>query len=364
MKSEFPSIREKNDSIPQSVENIILRATAKNPKNRYETVSRMHDDLLTCLNEDRLNEGKVTFLFPEHESDSEDKKPVLLEEKEEEIKELEDELGDLREEKKNTWIWILSGAFIFVALLLVGILVIYPIFSEVPDIVIPNVAGMTVQKAEDTLKKAGFEVELKVEQVSDEKIEAGLISKTSPAIGRKVKKGTNITLFESLGDTVYEMEDFKGKNYKEIKAILESKYELEVIIEKIDPEDDTEYGEEEIIRTDPEKGTKVSKGQKITIYVPNVVDEYPNFKEEEWTIDEIQAFCDKYGVIVSFVAKPTNDLQPNTIIEQSRAAGSPIVKGANLKIIYAVKYEEETKKEETKTDTNDTKTEEKKDDNN
>ncbi len=364
MKSDFPSIREKNDSIPQSVENIILRATAKNPKNRYETVSRMHDDLLTCLNEDRLNEGKVTFLFPEHEGDSEDKKPVLLEEKEEEIKELEDELGDLREEKKNTWIWILSGIFIFVVLILVGIFVIYPIFSEVPDVVIPNVAGMTVQKAEDTLKKAGFEVELKVEQVSDEKIEAGLISKTSPAIGRKVKKGTSITLFESLGDTVYEMEDFKGKNYKEIKAILESKYELEVVLEKVDPEDDTEYGEEEIIKTDPEKGTKVSKGQKVTLYIPNVVDEYPDFVTEQWSIDEIQAFCDKYGIIVSFVSKPTNEFTPNTIISQSRAAGTPIVKGANLKIVYAVKYEEETKKEETKTDTTDTKTEEKKDENN
>ena len=64
---------------------------------------------------------------------------------------------------------------------------------------------MTVQKAEDTLKKAGFEVSLKVEQVSDEKIEAGLISKTSPAIGRKVKKGITITLYESLGNTIYEI---------------------------------------------------------------------------------------------------------------------------------------------------------------
>ena len=354
MKSDFPSIREENDSIPQSVENIILKATAKNPKNRYETVSRMHDDLLTCLNEDRLNEGKVTFLYPEHEND--EKKPVILEEKEEEIKELEDELGDLREEKKNTWIWILSGIFIFVVLLLVGIFLIYPIFSEVPDVVIPNVAGMSVQKAEDTLKKAGFEVDLKVEQVSDEKIEAGLVAKTSPAIGRKVKKGITITLFESLGNTIYELEDFKGKNYKEVKAVLESKYELEVIIEKIDPEEGTEYNEEEILKQEPEKGTKVSKGQKVTLYVPNVVDEYPDFVTDDWSIDEIQTFCDKYGIIVSFQAKPTNEYKPNTIISQSRASGTPIVKGANLKIVYAVKYEEQ--KEEPKPDN----TEDKKDD--
>ncbi len=34
MKSDIPSVREINESIPQSVENIIIRATAKNPKNR------------------------------------------------------------------------------------------------------------------------------------------------------------------------------------------------------------------------------------------------------------------------------------------------------------------------------------------
>ena len=350
MKTDFPSVREENDSIPQSVENIILRATAKNPKNRYETVSKMHDDLLTCLNEDRLNEGKCTFIYPEHEGDSEDKKPVVLEEKIEETKELEDDLGEIKEENKNTWIWILSGIFIFAVLILVGIFIIYPIFSEVPDVVIPNVSGMTVQKAEDTLKKAGFEVSLKVEQVSDEKIAAGLISKTSPAIGRKVKKGITITLYESLGNTIYEIEDYTGKNYIEVKTILETKYELDVSVEKIEPEEGKEYEEQEIIKQDKEVGTKVAKGDKITLYVPKIVDEYPNFVDEDWTIDGISEFCESKGIVLTLVPKPTTEYQENTIISQSRAAGTNIVKGATLKIVYAVKYEEEKKTDETTDD--------------
>ena len=222
MKNDIPSVREQNDSIPQSVENIILKATAKNPKNRYETVSAMHDDLLTCMNEDRKNEKKITFSYPEHEN--EEAKPVALEEKEEEPKKLEEDLGEPKEEKKNTFIWLLSGIFILIMLILIGIFVIYPLFSEVPDVVIPNVSGMTVQKAEETLKKSGFEVALKVEQVSDDEMASGLIVKTAPAIGRKVKKGITITLYESLGTASYELEDFKGKNYIETKTILETKY--------------------------------------------------------------------------------------------------------------------------------------------
>src|SRR5699024_4654013 len=108
MKNDIPSVREINDSIPQSVENIILKATAKNPKNRYESAAEMHDDLLTCLNEDRLNEKKYVFMYPEHDGDLENKKPVLLEENKEETKKVvEDDLDD--EKQKNTWIWILSS---------------------------------------------------------------------------------------------------------------------------------------------------------------------------------------------------------------------------------------------------------------
>lgn len=201
---------------------------------------------------------------------------------------------------------------------------------------------MTVQKAEETLKNSGFEVALEVQKVSDEEIDAGLVVKTSPSIGRKVKKGITITLYESLGSAVYEIEDYTGKNYIEVRTILTTQYELDVVIEKIDVEDGEEYGEQEIIDQDLEVGTKVSKGSKITLYIPNVVDEYPNFVEEEWTLEEIQNFCDEYGIVVTFVPKPTDEFPENTIISQSRAAGTTIVNGATLRIVYAVKYEEET----------------------
>ena len=61
MHDPIPSVRKKNPSIPQSVENIILKATAKNPKNRYADAKEMHADLLTALNEDRMNEERLIF---------------------------------------------------------------------------------------------------------------------------------------------------------------------------------------------------------------------------------------------------------------------------------------------------------------
>ena len=358
MKSAIPSVREINNSIPQSVENIIIKSTAKNPKNRYETVEAMHNDLLTCLNEDRMNESKVVFKYSE--TDNEEAKPVITGDDtnsdESKLQELDDDLDDFKETGKNTWIWALSGIFVCIMLVLVGIFVVYPLFTEVPDVIIPNVAGMSVAKAEETLRQSGFEVALQVEQISDEEISKGLIVKTSPSIGLKRKKGSTITLYESLGSAEFELEDYTGKNYIEVKTILETKYELDVTIEKIEVPDDKEYDKQEIIKQDKEAGVKVAKGDKITLYIPNIVDEYPNFVDEAWSLEEIQSFCDEYGIVVTFVSKPTNDQQENTIISQSRQAGTTIVKGATLKIVYAVKYEEDTKNGEDKEEKEDSKT--------
>lgn len=55
MRDEIPSLREFNPSIPQSVENIIIKATAKNIKDRYSYCKEMFNDLSTCLSKEREN---------------------------------------------------------------------------------------------------------------------------------------------------------------------------------------------------------------------------------------------------------------------------------------------------------------------
>ena len=70
--SLYPStlIKKLNPNIPQSVENIILKAAAKNPKNRYNDARAMYEDLKTCLDESRVNEDKWEYQFAELDSDN------------------------------------------------------------------------------------------------------------------------------------------------------------------------------------------------------------------------------------------------------------------------------------------------------
>ena len=76
MKERIPSIRKQNPLIPQSVENIVLKATAKNPKNRYDSIKEMHEDLVHALDPDRQNETKYSYPYPESELDESKEIPI------------------------------------------------------------------------------------------------------------------------------------------------------------------------------------------------------------------------------------------------------------------------------------------------
>ena len=349
IKDDIPSVREINPSIPQSIENIVLRATAKNPKNRYNSSREMHDDLLTALNEERANEPRIGFKYPEHEGDV-DKKDLMMEKENTKQESFDDE----ENEKTSVILWILSGVFIFIIIALIGVFLVYPKLMEVPNVTIPDVSKMSVEEAEKLLHKQGFEVALNIESVGDDDIEEGLVVKTSPSIGREVKKGTEITLYKSSGKIAYTVEDYTGKNCIEIKTILINKYGLNAICEGIETEEGKEYTDDQvIIKQDPPVGTVVAKKTNITLYTPKKILKYPDFTDGTWTEKDIKAFCDDHKLNVKFTYKAKAGYQEGQIISQVPASGTVIIDGwdQDVKITVATEY---VTPEPTTANTNDT----------
>lgn len=339
MKEPLPSIKDKIPNIPQSVENVILKATAKNPKNRYSNAHEMHDDLLTVLNADRINEPVHVYQYKEHDQEDTKVVPVITDANKAKVtEELARPIIDEETKKSNVWIWILSGIFGLAILAMAWIFIIFPKINDIPDVKIPDVTNMTIVDAEAKLKKAGFNVSLEIEKIESDTVEPGLVVKTSPAIGRTVKKGTTITLYESLGQLAYEIEDYIGKNYIEVKTILETVHNLVVLVEKkdVDIGDEKKYDEQEIIGQSLEKGTKVGKGSKITLYIPNIYEMYPDMVGEGWTIDDVKAFATKYELVLTIIEQKTSEVPAGTLIYQSRTVNDRIIKGASLKVTVAV----------------------------
>ena len=252
MKEKLPSVKKLNPVIPQSVENIILKAAAKNPKNRYHDVREMADDIKTCLDEERQEEEKIVFKYPETDF-SDTKKMNTIKEKEEkkQIKEEKPVVKQIKqepekEEKGSKIRLIIIGAILFVATLaFLFVIVFLPKLTEDKEVKVPDVYGMEISSAESLLKEKSFKI-TSLEKASDE-VDENLLIETKPSKNRYVKEGSTVTIYYSIGTTKLELEDYVDKNVYEIKAKLEL-YGIKVVVEEKEVEDSTIYeGKEQLI---------------------------------------------------------------------------------------------------------------------
>ena len=349
MREPLPNLKDDNPSIPQSIVNIIKRATAKNPKNRYETAREMHEDLLTALDDDRMNEEEYKYKYPEHENDikkkpikkddSEDIKIVPKEEELDDSKE-DDNLDeeDKKEKKKKKMIIILGSVFGVISLSLVTLFYIVPKMTSSKNVVVPDCEGKKVSVCEKALQKVGFEVNTEIKTEASSKIKKNLVIKTNPEAGRSIKKGSKITIYKSIGEETVKLEDYTGKNAVEIKTLLETKYGIVVKIEKKDVDSkDKELDDNEIVGQSLAKGSELKKGDSLILYTPNNEVVFPNFADEGYSKDDVSAFCDKYSLNCTFKEEQTSSVPEGRIISQSRLVGSTVTKGTNLEVKYAVK---------------------------
>ena len=334
MKEPIPSIREDNNEIPQAVENIVLKACAKNPKNRYDTAREMYNDLCTCLDEERKNEPKLVYKYPEF-----DETTKAVKEEVKEINEVNKEDSDVsikkgNKKKNNNLTWILGGIVGFICIAIVVGLILLPKLTKVPDVKVPDVSNMTIVEAENILKEKGFVVNVNVIEEYNDTIEEGKIIRTSPDINRSIKKGSEITLYRSLGTEKIKIEDYTGMNIYEIKAKLEL-LGLSVTVESKDVENVEDYSDKEDTIIDQSiKEGELYKGDQIFLYYPNIV-VFPDLTT--YTLQEVQDFALKYELDLHVVEIETESIEEGTIINQNRTKGTLIVRNAELTVKIAVK---------------------------
>ena len=355
LKEPVPSVRKVDPTIPQSIENIIIRATAKNPKNRYTDARSMHEDLKTALDDSRKDEKKYVYKYPENDSDDtkkvesevkatkkiEDTKKVEKVKKVE--KEIEEDFDDVDDEPrgKKTLIVFLS---IFAALALVTVIVVSKLLGNLDSNekkLIPDVSGKTIVDATNELIELGFDVNTEYKYVASETIEEGLVVRTSPEIGTMRKTSVEIVLYVSSGEATYIVEDFTGQNYLEAKGKIEAQCDCNVSVETEKVSEKDKKKEDTVLRTEPAAGEASKLGSQITIYIPEVEYKYPNFTSG-YTVDKVEKYCNEHDVKLEVTYQENSSKPEGTIVKQSRAAGSIVTPGATLVITVTTMPETET----------------------
>lgn len=343
LKEPLPSVRDEYPEIPQAVENIILKSAAKNPKNRYNDAREMYEDLKTCLDESRADEEKHEYQYPELDSDNKKftkqvEEAVSLEDEDKDDDVVVKQVTDDEVKKENKLLVILAAIFVGLVVIVAALIMFLPSFLNQKDITVPDVSSMSVSEAITTLQDEGFEVADEQIEISDDEIAEGNVVKTQPASGSKRSKGSTVTLYVSTGDERFEIEDYTGKNYLEVKGNLEAKGII-VYIETKESKDDSAKANI-IISQSVEAGEKLSANDSITLYIPDVSETYPDFTSGDYTVDEVKKYCEERGVTLNIKYEANTSYNVGTIFYQSRPEGYTIVSGSSITIKVATEADD------------------------
>ena len=283
----LPSVIAENPSVPQSLENVVIKATAKKLTDRYQTVSEMYVDLLSSLSYNRRNEPKLVFedtskvdtktlpkisqstltgipkVQPKEESHQSQKPTQKATNKETVVK-------PVKKRRFKARYFVLLASFILVMASL------FWIVSKTPATVeIPKVAGQTVAEAKENLKKANFEIGEEKTEASDT-VEEGRVIRTDPDAGSARKEGTKVNLIISSGQQSFKIGNYIGRKSTDVIAELKGKKVPENLIKIVEEESsETEAGL--VMRQSLSEGTTydLSKATEITLTVAKKVTSVP-----------------------------------------------------------------------------------------
>jgi eukaryotic-like serine/threonine-protein kinase len=340
LQSETPSLKRWNPQIPQSVENVVLKATAKDPFHRYDTVDEMEEDLNTALDAKRLNEGK--FVIPE---DDEATKAIPIITNDRPYHHLDETIvrkdapdstdaPKAKPEKKKKKKWPIILTVLFLLILTAGILMV----TIGPDIFgpkekeVPDVSGMEVEDAVAELMSAGFFIGDRKE-ISDEEVEEGNVIRTNPKAGKMIKEGNKIDLYISTGKETLELSDYTDRNYDDVYKLLEGKGFKD--IKKTEVHDDSEAGT--ILDQNPSGGESVIPEETTLEFTVSKGPEMVTLRDlKGYNQDNLDVYEETTGLVIERTEESYHDtIEAGYVISQKPEAGTEMKPGSTVSVVIS-----------------------------
>ncbi|KRL00715.1 Stk1 family PASTA domain-containing Ser/Thr kinase [Liquorilactobacillus capillatus] len=329
-QSEMPSVRAFDNQIPQALENVVLRATAKQLTDRYMSAAEMAHDLSTALSLVRSNEKKW---LPQKNNDEETK--ILTPLRDQDLKTKHEENEDNRENKKKKWSrkkkWLIMGITFLCLILIMTVTAIGLMLPK--NVEIPDLRGMTESEARSTLQDLKVKVGT-VEKHYSSKYYYGQIIASKPKEGTSILQNSKVNLVISKGEEKFKFGDYSGQSYNTVRKKLEVKG-VTVLREK---RHSNTAAKGEILDQSISKKRKVIWNETtVTFTVSSGAKEMILRDLTGYTRKSVQDYADELGLLLKVKNDSASSSSNNSslIVSQYPAAGTPVQSGQVLEVTMA-----------------------------
>ena len=331
-----------NPSIPPLLESVVLKALAKNPADRFESISEMMGDL-------RLSQGFTMGKTQRHEPYDFATQMIPAVDPD-----TLDDFGDIddttpKEVQKKSMLSkiasipqkyiVLSAAVIFLIAFL-GAFLSYGNFWSNTTVDVPNVVGKQVSVAKNILEDKHLRVS--TSEVTNTDVPAGQVISQSPGSGEKVKEQRTIHLVVSKGVGDITVPDLSGMTVEQARQRLK---DLGLVVGKITQGSVDGKPDNTIVAQSPSGDSKVSKGTTVDLVVNK-----PQTKKVKMpdvvgmTLKDARQVLGSNNIGVNQISGSVDEKA--IVTEQSVKAGEEVNEGSSLNL--ATELKDSKKKEDSK----------------
>jgi len=314
--------------LPYALNQIVLKAIAKDPDQRYQTAEQFARDLRSAqvggpVAAAAFDPGaEATRLMGAGTVAGAGATSVMT------GGPLAQTTGD-RGRRRRRWRWVL----VIVLLLLVIAAAAYGLVRAMGagSGVVPTVVGKSKAVALTKLEEAGFKAGGVQEEYSD-KYDQGFVSRQAPPGGTKLRKGDTVDLWVSKGSETVTLKDFTGWSAQQVQGWL-AKNRLS---------GNGKHGKSgavasgEVFKQDPPSGQQVKRGDTITYWVSSGKPQATVPDLTNHTQDAAQTALVDAGLLLGAVTpEPSTTVPSGEVIRQDPAAGVEVAKGSAVNIVVS-----------------------------
>lgn len=343
LQNDTPSPKRWNPDIPQSVENIVLKATAKDPFYRYQSADEMKQDIMTALYPERANE--LPFQIPADE-DATKAIPVIREESFQESESEETIISSgkkegkpKKEKKKSKFFKMLLTLFLLFAIGGAAAVTVVPGFFVPKEIRVPDVSNKSYEEAVNILSNKGFEV-TSPRIIYNDEIQEGKVIKTDPAAGKIVKEGRKITIFQSGGKKKKKMANLIGQSYESVREELLQQY-ASVVTYYIESERPKGEITDQIPRPDQ---SVVEEEQEVRVWISEGPKRISLADFKGWTENSVKSYAAEKKFLVDVQYENSETAEKGLVIGQAPKPSTPLKEGEKFTVYISAGPKEQPPK--------------------
>ncbi len=314
----LPSIRMQRNDVPQALENIVIKATAKKLENRYTSCEEMLFDLATVF--ETYNEDVPKLVLENDLINSDELEHTIEIDSPLNYKNLQKESTKSQNRQKQRKI-ILISLIIIIPFIIGTMIMLKPDTYSMPELI-----GKELNAAKSTLAFSGVSESLiTVDYETSNEIPEGQIILTDPEKGTEVYPDEEIKLVVSSGPETYLLEDYVGKEAEAVKKDLEEKG---YVVETISDFSSEAYGY--IFDQSPKAGEEIKYNGEVTLYVsegsaPITIENFIGLPEEN-----AQDFISENDLIGTYNYECNNSIEKDIVISQNPSSGAMLDVGGNI----------------------------------